>query len=121
MKTMFEYDLVRRLYYREGLSRHEIARRIGLHRQTINKMLRYSRPPGYRLNHPRPRPKLDRFGPLIDQMLEDDRLAPPKQRHTARRILGRLQEEHGFGSTSLTTMSGRIQSSRIMSARSGCG
>ena len=97
MKTMFEYDLVRRLYYREGLSRHAIARRTGLHRQTINKMLQYSRPPGYRLSQPRPRPKLDRFGPLIDQMLEDDRLAPPKQRHTAKRILLRLQEEHGFG------------------------
>ena len=59
-------------------------------------MLRYSQPPGYRLNQPRLRPKLDRFGPLIDQMLEDDRLAPSKQRHTAKRILLRLQEEHSF-------------------------
>lgn len=32
---MFEYDLVRRLHYREGLSRHEIAPRTGLHQQTI--------------------------------------------------------------------------------------
>jgi transposase len=97
MKTMFEYDLVRRLHFREGLSRHEISRRTGLHRQTINKMLRYSRPPGYRLSRPRSRPKLDQFGPLIDQMLEEDRLAPSKQRHTAQRILRRLKEEHGFG------------------------
>jgi len=96
MKTMFEYGLVRRLHYREGLSRHEISRRTDPHRQTINKMLRYSQPPGHRLNRLRSRPKLDRFGPLIDQMREDDRLAPSKQRHTAKRILCRLREEHGF-------------------------
>lgn len=60
-------------------------------------MLRYSRPPGYRLTRPRPQPQLDRFIPIIDQILDGDRSAPPKQRHTAKRILGRLQAEHGFG------------------------
>jgi transposase len=96
MKTMYEYDLVRRLHYRQGLSRHEIARRTGLHRQTINKMLRYSRPPGYRLQRPRPQPKLAPVRHLIDQVLAADRQAPPKQRHTAKRILERLKVEHGF-------------------------
>jgi transposase len=96
MKQMFQYDLVRRLYYRQGLSKHEISRRTGLHRKTINKMLLYARPPGYRLKHPRPKSKLGPFLGIIDQILEDDRTAPPKQRHTARRILVRLQEEYGF-------------------------
>ena len=100
MKTMFEYDLVRRLYYRDGLSKHEISRRTGLHRKTINKMLLYARPPGYRLSRPRPKTKLDPFLGIIDQILEDDRKAPKKQRHTARRILVRLHQEYGFaGST----------------------
>ena len=93
---MFEYDLVRRLYYREGLSKHEISRRTGLHRQTITKMLMYARPPGYRLKRPRAKSKLGTFLGIIDQILEDDRTAPTKQRHTARRILIRLQQEHGF-------------------------
>ncbi len=96
MKTMFEYDLVRRLHYREGLGRHEISRRTGLHREAINKMLRYARPPGYRLTHPRLKTKLGPFLGIIDQILQDDRQAPPKQRHTARRILSRLKEEYGF-------------------------
>lgn len=96
MKQMFEYDLVRRLYYREGLSRHEISRRTGLHRNTISKMLLYARPPGYRLQRPRPKSKLDPLVGIIDQILEDDRTAPAKQRHTARRILVRLQQEYGF-------------------------
>ncbi len=97
MKTMFEYDLVRRLYYRDGLSRHEISRRTGLHRKTINKMLLYARPPGYRLSRPRSKAKLGPFLGIIDQILEDDQKAPPKQRHTARRILVRLQQEYDFG------------------------
>jgi transposase len=96
MKTMFQYDLVRRLFYRDGLSKHEISRRTGFHRDTISKMLRYARPPGYRLKQPRLKTKLDSFQGIIDQILKDNRKAPPKQRHTARRILVRLQKEHGF-------------------------
>lgn len=96
MKNMIHYDLVRRLYYREGLSKHEISRRTGFHRDTINKMLLYARPPGYRLSQPRRKTKLGLFLGIIDQMLQDDQRAPRKQRHTAKRILQRLQKEHGF-------------------------
>ena len=32
----------------------------------------------------------------IDQILADDKEAPPKQRHTARRIFERLRDEHGY-------------------------
>ena len=67
MKTMFEYDLVRRLHFREGLSRHEISRRTGLHRKTISKMFLYARPPGYRLRHPRPKTKLGPFLGIIER------------------------------------------------------
>ena len=34
---------------------------------------------------------------VIDQILEEDRTRPRKQRHTAKRIHERLREEHGFG------------------------
>ena len=81
MKTMFWYDLVRRLFYREGLSKHEISRRTGLHRVTINKMLLYARPPGYRLKRPRRKSKLGPFLGIIDRILADDRQAPPKHTH----------------------------------------
>ena len=33
----------------------------------------------------------------IDQILRDDELAPPKQRHTAAQIFRRLREEHDYG------------------------
>ena len=39
---MFTVELV------DGLSRREAAKRIGVHRNTITKMLSFSVPPGYR-------------------------------------------------------------------------
>jgi len=53
-------------------------------------------PPGYRRHHPPRRPKLDPFVGIIDRILEEDRSAPRKQRHTAKRIFERLRDEHGF-------------------------
>ncbi|MDQ7778922.1 MAG: IS21 family transposase [Planctomycetota bacterium] len=96
MKKMFEYDWVRQLYFQDGLSRREIARKTGFHRKTINKMLLYAAPPGYRVTKPRRKVKLDPFIGVIDEMLEGDKEAPKKQRHTAKRVFQRLKDEHGF-------------------------
>src|SRR4051794_14517253 len=59
-------------------------------------MLRHAVPPGYRRTKVPARPKLDAFTAIIDQILISDRSAPPKQRHTAKRIHDRLRLEHGF-------------------------
>ena len=53
-------------------------------------------PPGYRKSQPRRRPKLAPFLPLIAEILEADKRAPKKQRHTAQRIFDRLVEEQAF-------------------------
>ena len=90
------YGRVRHACHVEGLSQREAARRFGLHRTTVRKMLAFSVPPGYRRTRPAARPKLDGFTPIIDALLEADRSAPPKQRHTAKRIYDRLRAEHGF-------------------------
>jgi transposase len=42
------------------------------------------------------RPKLGPLLPVIEAILEADKAAPPKQRHTAKRIFERLRIEHGF-------------------------
>jgi transposase len=68
--------------------------KVGWH--TRKKMLANDEPPGYRQAKQRPKPKLDAFLPVLRQMLEDDGKAPPKQRHTARRIFERLRDEHGY-------------------------
>src|SRR3954463_1725267 len=90
------YGRVRHACQVEGLSQREAARRFGIHRNTVRKMLAFSVPPGYRRTKPPVRPKLDAFTAIIDAILEADRAAPPKQRHTAKRIHERLRAEHGF-------------------------
>jgi transposase len=59
-------------------------------------MLQYAVPPGYQRQQPIKRPKLGPWLGVIDAILEDDKLRPAKQRHTAKRIFERLREEHGF-------------------------
>ena len=96
---MFSVELYGRVRYAchvEGLSQREAARRFGIHRNTVRKMLTFSVPPGYRRTKPPMRPKLDAVTAIIDQILEADRTSPPKQRHTAKRIYERLRAEHGF-------------------------
>ena len=96
MYTVDLYRRVRRAHFVEGMSIREAARVFGLHRSTVNKMLEYSVPPGYRREQPPRRPKLDPYKGVIDRILEDDQSLPKKQRHTARRIYDRLRDEHGF-------------------------
>ena len=90
------YGRVRHACHVEGLSLREAARRFGIHRNTVRKMLAFSVPPGYRRRGPPARPRLGAFTAVIDRILEEDRSAPAKQRHTAKRIHERLRAEHGF-------------------------
>jgi transposase len=90
------YARIRRAVMVEGLSRREAAKRFGVHRNTITKMLQLSVPPGYRR---RERPVSKKLGPFmawIDAVLEGDRRVHKKQRHTAHRIFERLRSEEGF-------------------------
>ncbi len=91
-------DLYRkvRLACAEGMSQREAARHFGISRDSVQKMLAYSVPPGYRRKAPIKRPKLDGFTEIIYAWLEEDRGVPRKQRHTAKRVFERLREEHGF-------------------------
>ena len=91
------YAAVRRFVFVEGNSRREAARVFGLNRETVAKMCRFSLPPGYTRTKPVGKPKLGPLLPVIDAILEADRSAPVKQRHTAKRIFERLRDEHGFG------------------------
>lgn len=67
-----------------------------MHWQTLRKILGHSEPPGYRMERPRPAPKLGRYLGRIEAILEADQAMPRKQRHTAKRIFERLREA-GYG------------------------
>ena len=90
------YAAVRRFVFIDGNSRREAARVFGLSRETVLKMCRFSLPPGYTRTKPVAKPKRGPLLPVIDAILEADRAAPVKQRHTAKRIFERLRDEHGF-------------------------
>lgn len=90
------YAAVRDFVFNQGKSRREAARIFGLSRETIAKMCRFSLPPGYTRTKPVEKPKLGPLLPVIDAILEADKSAPVKQRHTAKRIFERLRDEHGF-------------------------
>ena len=90
------YAAVRDFVFNQGKSRREAARVFGLSRETIAKMCRFSLPPGYTRTRPAEKPKLGPLLPVIDAILDADRSAPVKQRHTAKRIFERLRDEHGF-------------------------
>ena len=90
------YSKVRIAVLRDGLSQREAARRVGIDRGTVSKMVGRSAPPGYRQAGARVRPKLDAHAGFIDEILTSDLTAPKKQRHTIQRIFERLRDERGF-------------------------
>jgi len=93
---MEQWSEIRRRVLVKGESKRSIQRRYGIHWDTLEKILEHSEPPGYRLSRPRIKRKIGPYLPIIEQILEDDKTAPSKQRHTAKRIFERLRDEHGF-------------------------
>jgi len=87
---------VRRRVLTKEISQRTACTTYGLGWHTLKKILAHDEPPGYRQSQPREKWKLAPFLPIIQQILEADRQAPKKQRHTAKRIFQRLRDEHGF-------------------------
>src|SRR5262245_46717331 len=106
---------IRRRVLVDGLSKRAACRQYDIHWDTLRKILEHPEPPGYRRTTPRPRPKLDPFLPVLHQILEDDKKAPKKQRHTARRIFERLRDEHGY-TGGLTVVKQAVAAWRLRSA-----
>ena len=86
---------IRRRVLTGEISKRAACQEYQIHWQTLQKILSHSEPPGYRLSQPRSS-KLDEFVPIIHEILEGDRTAPRKQRHTAKRIFERLRDEHDY-------------------------
>ncbi|MDO9713076.1 IS21 family transposase [Paracraurococcus lichenis] len=66
-----------------------VAAKFGVHRRMVRQALANALPPP-RQYRQRAKPKLDAVLAFIDGVLEEDRRAPRKQRHTARRLHRRL-------------------------------
>lgn len=90
------YGRIRRAVLVDGRSQRAVAREFGISRDSVRKMLRYSVPPGYQRQQSIKRPRLDPWLGVIEAILAEDKTRPVKQRHTAKLLFERLQEEHGF-------------------------
>jgi transposase len=92
-----QYQNIRYLYIVQGLSKREIARRLGISRNTVAKYCEGRQVPWKRKTyHRKPTvitPEVEEF---IETCLKEDQEAPKKQHHTAKRIYDRLVAEKAF-------------------------
>jgi transposase len=88
------FERIRRDRREEGLSVRALATRYRVHRRTVRQALADAVPPP-RKTPARECPALGPHKATVRRWLEEDRQAPRKQRHTARRVWQRLVAEHG--------------------------
>jgi len=94
--NMFTWKEIRRRVLVDGESKRSILREFGMHFETLQKILTHAEPPGYRQREPRKKRKIGPYLTTIHEILTQDRQEPRKQRHTAKRIFDRLQDEYGY-------------------------
>lgn len=98
MLTMTQIKRIKKLYYSKGKKVNEITKITGHNYRTIVKYLEkddFNKNADIKEGDRRGRPrKIDPVAPIIDKWLKEDKTAPVKQRHTAKRIYDRLKKEH---------------------------
>jgi transposase len=95
MRTVDDFAAIRQAH-RDGLSIRQIARQLGVGRDTVRKALNNPEPKPYTLSRPRPAPTFGPFREVVDAILAADETAPRKQRHTASQVFRRLRAEYGY-------------------------
>ena len=86
------FETIRREHEHGVGTTQGIARKLGIHRRMVRQALQNAVPPSRKVAR-REQPKLGPAVTFIDAILEADRKAPRKQRHTAHRIWVRLRQE----------------------------
>ncbi len=98
MKTVEDYEAIRRAYFIEGESIRAIHRQLGYDRETIRKAIVNPKPEPYQLSKPRAAPVIGPYKERIRELLDESDKQPRKQRYTARKIYQLIQEEGYQGS-----------------------
>jgi transposase len=86
MKTVEDYEAIRRAYFVDKLSIRAVHRRLGYDRETIRKAIVQAAPVPYTLERPREAPVIGPYKQRISELLKESKKQKRKQRYTAHRI-----------------------------------
>lgn len=106
------FEKIRQDHFRLGLSIRHLSRKYQTHRRMVRQAIASSIPPS-RKSIARKCPKLDAVRGFIDKILESDLKSPKKQRHTARRIWVRINEEMPESALSEATVRNYVREQKI--------
>ncbi len=98
MRTVEDYEGIRRAYFVDKLSIRAIHRVLGYDRETIRKAIIDAAPMPYTLSHPRAAPVIGPYKQRINELLKESKKQKRKQRYTAHRIFEILRGEGYRGS-----------------------
>src|SRR3981081_3196437 len=85
-----------------------VAAKFGVHRRVVRRAIAGALPPPHHYPE-RTKPKLGVVADFIDKVLDEDRRAPRKQRHTARRIHRRLLREFPDAAVAESTVRNHVR------------
>lgn len=98
MRTVDDYEAIRRAYFVEKLSIRAIHRMLGYDRETVRKAIVQAAPMPYTLTQPRAAPVIGPYKQRIRELLKESKQQKRKQRYTAHRIFEILRGEGYAGS-----------------------
>jgi transposase len=98
MRTVEDYEGIRRAYFVDKLSIRAIHRLLGYDRETIRKAIVQAAPTPYTLTRPRAAPVIGPYKQRIAELLAESKKQKRKQRYTAHRIFEILCREGYTGS-----------------------
>lgn len=96
------FEAIRKEHFIEGESIRGVARKRKIHRRMVRQAIRNAIPPERKAMEREPTVLTRALRSIVDQWLKEDRSAPRKQRHTAKRVYDRLRQEEGYGGAEST-------------------
>lgn len=116
MLNVVDYEVIRRLHFKEHWSIKRLARELGHSRNTVRKALLEwdGSAPKYSLSKPRPKRTLTpELEDRVREILVRDQSEPRKQRHTAHQIHARLLAENPGIILGESTVRGLVRQERL--------